>query len=79
LRASQKALTVDVTTASPPLLILSRELRLTEPFNSEALAERSLASFERRKLGANVMVTFYKKHDRRIRTFEPNRKMEGLT
>ena len=33
LRASQKALTVEVTTASPPLLILLRELRLKEPFN----------------------------------------------
>ena len=33
LRASQKALTVEVTTASPPLLILSRELRSKEPFS----------------------------------------------
>jgi len=33
LRASQKALTVEVTTASPPLLILFRELRSKEPFN----------------------------------------------
>ena len=66
LRASQKALRVEVTTASPPLLILLRELRSKEPFSWEALAERSLASFEMRKLGANVIDTFYKRYDKRI-------------
>ena len=68
LRASKKALTVEVTTASPPLLILLSELRLKEPCSSDALAERPLASFESRKFGANVRDTFYKGYPGRIRS-----------
>jgi hypothetical protein len=79
LRASQKALTVEVTTASPPLLILFRELRSKESFSWEALAERSLASFEMRKFGANVKETFYKGYGIRISAPEPKWEMEGLT
>lgn len=78
LRASQKAFTVEVTTASPPLLILLRELRSKEPCNLEELADRSLASFEMRKLGANVIDTFYKGYGGQIRP-STQRRMEGLT
>lgn len=78
LRASKKALTVEVTTASPPLLILLRVLRLKRPWYLEASVERPLASFERRKFGANVMDTFYKRYTRRIRFSNQIAKWKGL-
>jgi hypothetical protein len=51
-----------VTTASPPLLILFKELKSKVPLRWDTLEEeRSFASLEIKKLGAKVKEIFWEK------------------